>query len=70
MAAPWGALGLEQRTATKENLETEAAREQQRGPGDVVAIWQHFVVRVKDFRSSFTLLVGGIDITELVTGLG
>lgn len=63
-----GALGLEQRTATRENLETEAAREQGSwGCGGHLAT---FVARIKDFRSSFTLLVGDMDTSELVTELG
>lgn len=39
-----------------ESLGTKAGREQRRCPERVSTCWQHFVARIKDFKSSVTLL--------------
>lgn len=55
MAGLVGELGLGQKVTTKQRLETKAVGEQQQCPENVT-IWQLFVARIKDFKSSFALL--------------
>lgn len=65
-----GELGSGQKATTKESLQTKAVGEQKQCPENVLTVWQHFVARIKDFKSSLPCSVGDIDPTELITGLG